>query len=529
MCALAAVAAAQTPSPASRTFALALEARLDSLDPAYYASGTENTVGNNVAETLLARDPKTGKLVPRAAQSFAVSSDGLTITFTLRPDLRWSDGKKIKASDYEYSLRRILDAASQSPHREKLMAIRGAEELSSGGIMLPGQLGVAATDDARLRVELKRTSSSLLGVFAQPWTGAVSREHVERYLNKWTLPERWVGGGAFVPAVSSPTTLLLRKNPYHRFAGLLKIDEVLVNLVKTRKEGMALYAKGQAHVFGQRDFDVPEEDRSRLAARRDLAAQPDFLSTILRLNTAKIPFSQEKLRQAISMAIDRDLILSGLGTAGERAALSLIPEGTADYDPPSAFLYSPQKARQMLASLGYCTADAQLGCTALPLIEIAHLASARQRKMALALTVLLKRNLGWKNVDIKELAREDFLGAIAAASYTVALDEIAVLPEHPFGFLDAFRKDRGTAGGFAHREYERVLDQAELAARWEEAKTHYRHAEGILLQDGGIIPLYSGATYILVNPVVGGFIPNIWDDHPWSQIVLGAPPIAPRP
>lgn len=497
-----------------------MRADISSLDPAFYSSVSENYVGNNLVEPLLARDPKTGNFVARAAKSFTVSPDGLMIIFHLKPNLFWSDGKKIKASDIEYSLKRILDPTNKSPHLQKLMAIRGAEEASEGAALVPGQLGIVVENDLKLRIELKRPSSSILNVFSQPWTGAVSKSVVDRYLNKWTDPTHWVGGGVFVPQSVSNQEIVLKKNIFHRMSSLLQIDEVRIYLAKTSQEALSLYLSGKVDIFGHRDFDVPENDRARFSERADMVVQRDFFCTILRLNTTKLPFSNEKLRQAIGMAIDRELILAALGTKGETATYSIIPSGVQSYEPPSSYLYSASGAKKLLSSLGYCTREGMGDCNELPLVEILHLPSEKHRKMALSLSVLLKKNLGWKNIGIKEKVGEDFFGAVSQGAYTAALDELAVLPEHPFGFLDAFRKERSTSGGFVHREFERILDNAELSPRWEDAKKNFRHAEGILLQDGGIIPLYHGATYIMRSPSVSGFTPNIWDDHPFSQISI---------
>ena len=142
------------------------------------------------------------------------------------------------------------------------------------------------------------------------------------------------------------------------------------------------------------------------------------------------------------MAVDRELLLDGVGSVGEKATYSILPEGIQSYDPPNSFLFGPGRAKKMVASLGYCTNDNVSNCSELPLVEIVHLPSDKHRKMALTLSVLLKKNLGWKNVGIKEKGSEDFLTAVSGGSYVIALDELAVLPEHPFGFLDAFRKER---------------------------------------------------------------------------------------
>jgi len=113
-----------------RVYRTAIAAPVDSLDPAHAESVSELILLSNLVEPLLSINPKTGSLMPAAAKKYTVSQDGLVIQFTLRKDLYWSNGEKILAKDFVYSLRRLVQPSVESWIGEKLRLIRGVDEMA---------------------------------------------------------------------------------------------------------------------------------------------------------------------------------------------------------------------------------------------------------------------------------------------------------------------------------------------------------------------------------------------------------------
>lgn len=489
------------------------------MDPTTVEQSSEISVVSNLVEPLLSRDIESGTLVPGAAERLSVSTDGLRLTFTLRKNLVWSNGQKITAHDFVYSFRRLLSPERRNWLSQKLSIVKGGEEMLGGGVLAASQIGIRAKDARTLVLELRKPSALILDLFAEPGMAPVHRETLERVKSGWTKPANWVGNGPFVPISFNEKRLILGKNRHHRWASVIAVDEVHVLWVQNAAVGTDRYIAGEVHQFGYRDSGVPLHRIPRLAGRSDLLFQPDLRTLFLRLNTVKAPLSQTSLRQALAMALDRPLLTASVALDGETEAFALIPEGIRRYDAPRGYLLNIFGAQKMLRNLGYCGKMKTSGnCKPFPLLTLIYPESQKKRKVALAVEAILKRNLGIDGISVVAKAPNEFVQLVKQGDFMIALDDLAVTPDRPFGFLDAFRAGKSTAGGFSSREFERQLKEADRSVEWKETRGYLRRAESTLLRDGGIVPLFHGSTAVLVSPKIKGYKPNIWDIHPYAQI-----------
>ncbi len=504
-----------------RVFRIAIGGPIRTIDPLEIENSGELILVSNLAEPLLAMDPKTGLLLLSAAEKYTVSQDGLKITLSLRNDLYWSTGKKIVAQDFIYAFRRLLASSKKSSLSERFEIVKGADEFAQGAIMDPGQLGFKAMDTLTLIIELKRPSSSFLNVLTEPGTSPIPKETVDRFGSAWVLPKNWVSSGPFIPVDKKEDLWILRKNPHHRLASTIEIDEVEVRLVDGGEEGTQLYLEGKVDQFGHRDLAVPSRRIPSLAGRNDLVFQPDLRTYFLRLNTNRIPVSQLKIRQAFAMAVDRSLLLSGIGLDEESLAFSLVPDGIKMYEAPRGYLFSVAQAKKILKDLGYCVVkEFSSSCRSFPYVTLIHVASDKKRKIALMLETMIRKNLGLEGLSISALPLDDFLKKVASGDYVIALDDLAVLSQEPFGFLDAFRKRKASLSGFNNPEFDELLDQAERATNFTDSKALFRRAEALLLRDAAVIPLFHGTNAVLISSKLKGYFSNIWDLHPFAEISL---------
>lgn len=510
----------QASSLKKRSFRTAVKDSIFSLDPANAKNTAELWVLSNLVEPLLSLDFKKGHVRPQAAESYEVSKDGLVITFILRKDLFWSNGQKITSSDFVYSLRRLIRPETESWFSDRLRLIRGADEMADGAIMDPALLGIQEKDERSFVVVLQKPSIFSLHLFAEPGTAPVPKEAIQRHGSNWTNPKNWVGNGPFILTKHTERELILHKNPHHRLNSKIKLDEVRVAKIQNSREGVERYLAGELDQFGHRDFVIPSVRMQDFSGKKDLVFQSDLRTYFLRLNPSRPPFSREKIRQAFALATDRDLLKESIARGGEQKAYSLVPDGTLSYDAPRGYLYNASGARKILRDLGYCVKKQTRSCKQFPLVELIYPGTEKKKKMALAIQAIFQRNLGVDRVSIQAKPREDFLRRIAQGKYKMALDDLAVLPEKPFAFLTSFQNGTNMAGGFSHFKFDSLLDSAERSLSWSKAKQKLRHAESILLREGGIIPLLHGSSPFLVSPRVKGFVPNLLDLHPFAEISL---------
>jgi ABC-type oligopeptide transport system substrate-binding subunit len=512
-------AQAPTAVPQRRIFRLAVAGPIRSLDPAQAESNGELKLVSNLTEPLLAVDTATGLLAPLAAKSFGVSDDGRLITFKLRDDLFFSNGERVRSGDFAYSLLRLLEPKTDSWVYPLLKSIRGADEYHEGAIMTSDQVGIRSPDPLTLKIELTQRDPWILQIFAQPATGPVHRKTIDRFRKDWTKAENWVGSGPFLPASSGRTLFVFQKNPHHRAGGSIRVDEVHAYLVASPQEAVDLYAQRSIDQFGYRDFDLPGSQLTQWAASKEIRYQPDLRTTFLRLNATKAALSKQKFRQALAMAIDRELLTQDVMSRHEIPAYSIVPPATKQYEPPTGYLHNEAGARIEFKELGYCTKGyAPKGCEKPPLLEFTYRDDPQTRKLALAIEAVWKNVLGIDRTRLNPRPPEDFARDVKDGKYLIALDDLAVEPERVFDLLRAFRSGKPTAGFFSNKTYDRFLNEAEEQADWNEAKKVYREAEAMLMREGGVIPLFFGTTVYLVSPIVAGYDPNVWDLHPFSKI-----------
>jgi oligopeptide transport system substrate-binding protein len=490
-----------------------------SLDPAFAESNAEILLVSNLTESLLSLDPEEGFYRTSAAKSYSVSEDGKTLTFKLRDDLFWSNGEKITASDFVYSFKRLLDPKTDSWVAPLMKSIKGADEYHSGALVASSDLGIRAPNSKTIVIQLAQRDPLLFRIFATPATAPVHQKTIDRSPKSWTKPDHWVGSGPFVPAEKGTDHFVFQKNPHHRNVGSVVLDEVQVSLVASTQEGIDLYTAGSIDQFGYRDFDLNASQIEKFAGRNDVVRQPDFGVHFLRLNTGKLPLSQQKFREALAMSIDRQLLVSGVTLRGEISAYSILPTSFKGYSPPTGYLFSESGARIELKDLEYCTRGfAPKECRPVPTMEMIYRDQDDEKKIALALEAIWKQTLGITRMKLTPKTDDQFLRVLRDGEYQIVLDSLAAEPERAFDLLHAFAAGRTTAGAFRNKVYDQLLEDAKSQAVWGEAKKTYRQAEALLMREGGVIPLFHDSVVTLVQPYVKGYLPNIWDLHPFSAI-----------
>ena len=262
-------------------------------------------------------------------------------------------------------------------------------------------------------------------------------------------------------------------------------------------------------------FGVPGSHLARLRETHasELRIAQYLAVYYLAFDLSEAPFDNRALRQALSMAIDREVLVSVLGR-GEQPAYGLIPDGLADYTPARAAWRSLpaderlERARELYAAAGYSDE--------LPLrVTLLHDAADIHETIALAVSEMWRKHLG---VDVRLDKREwkYFL------STRENRDEWQVMRfawtgdfDHPATFADIFRSvSPQNLPGYASVRYDRLLAEAEATVDVAAQMRLYAAAEAVLLEDSPIAPLYFYVSKHLVSPAIAGFENNVFDRHP---------------
>jgi oligopeptide transport system substrate-binding protein len=484
----------------------------ESLDPAISTGVPESFIQIDIFEGLVHPGPD-GTLRPGVAESWQVSDDGLTYTFKLRPDAVWSDGAPLMAKDFIYSWARMVDPATASNYAFILWPIKNAEQITKGELT-KDQLAAEAVDDHTLKVTLRAPTAYFLQMLMHHSAYPVPRQAIEKFGAEWTRPGNIVSNGAYTIQEWVPQGHIKAvKNPRFREAAVVQIDTVYYYPIEEYGTELKQFRAGEL----QTTYDVPQEQIPWL--EQNMVGQfrnsPYFGTYYYGINVTREPFkSNPKLRHALAMALDRDILTKQITKGGEFPAYGWVPPGVPGYEQQQvSWAGTDQKTR--VAEAKKILADAGFGKNNPLKVELLYNTNDNHKKIAIAVAGMWKQFLGvetslrneeWK-VYLESRNKKQF-EVMRAAWIGDYVD--------PYSFLELLRGDIGeqNPAGYSNAAYDQAADKAanekDPGARLKELA----EAEKILLADMPIIPIYFYTQQHMVSDSVKGWQDNLMDWHP---------------
>ncbi len=483
---------------------------------------------SSVVEAHLLRDLYEGLVIydaaanvaPGVAESWAVSEDGRVYTFTLRADARWSNGDPVVAGDFVYSLRRIMDPATGAKYANILYPIKGAEAINKGEAATDA-LGVRAIDDRTLEITLEQPTPYFLELLTHQTGLPVHPATVEAAGQGFTAPGAMVSNGAYTLVSYTPNDrLVMAKNPQFHAAESVSIDQIVYLPFEDRATCVRRFEAGEV----QSCSDLPAEQLGFL--RENLGDQvriAPYLGTYyFALNTQRAPLDDVRVRQALSMIIDREFLAEEIWSGAMLPAYGFVPPGIANYvaEPPRlAYADTPmfdreEEAIRLMTEAGYGPDN--------PIeLEISYNISENHKATSTALADMWAplgvsvafnvRDISahyahLRDTDDYQVARAGWIGDYSD-------------PQN-FLFLVESDNDGFNYAKYRNADYDALLDKAaatvDLTARAEILK----QAEEIFLSDMPFIPLLYYSTNNLVSRRIGGWDDNIQDAHATRFLTL---------
>ena len=245
------------------TYALANEP--DGIDPGVTNNSFASPILNNVFEGLVDYSSEDGSLIPGEAESWEISEDGLTYTFTLRDGLKWSDGSDHTAADYVYAMKRILDPNTEAKYVDFLLDyVEGAAEYYENNSIDFDTVGVKAPDDHTFVFTLKAPAPYWIDILAM-WTFCpVQQATVDKNGERWTATaDAYVSNGPFRMAeINMGESFVLEKNPYYYDADKVKLDKITFRFISDLGTSLMAYESGEINGMSS----IPTTDMARLKA-----------------------------------------------------------------------------------------------------------------------------------------------------------------------------------------------------------------------------------------------------------------------
>ena len=484
-----------------------------SLDPHFVGTIQSSRILDDIYLGLATPGPD-GFAIPGAAERWDISEDGLTYTFHMRKGHTWSDGTPVTADDFEYSWRRVLNPeTAASVNASLLFLVEGAQAYASGEAG-PEGLGFRAVDDKTFEVKLRSPAPYFLEVLPHNAALPVPPHKLEEHGELWSAPENITTNGAYVPTEWEPNALLrLIKNKRFFDAGNVFFDEVHYLPHEDRTTLLQRYRAGEVDVTR----DLPSEQISLV--REQLADSLRIANVgaiyYYTFNVSKPPFDDERLRHALSQAIDRETITDKILTTGEIPAYSFVPEGTGNYQGGPAyaswkglpFAERQDAARALLAEAGYGP-DNPLSIT------LRYNTSENHKRVAVAVAAM------WKEIGVEtELFNTDIsvhYDDLEAGDFQVARAGWFEDYSDPDNYLFLLGPNSGTLNfsQYDNPEYNRLLDEAAAMTDLIARAGVLFEAETILMADQPIAPIYYYVTKELVAPALDGWVDNPLSNHP---------------
>jgi len=492
------------------------------LDPAVITAIPEGRIVRALFEGLVVRDPRTLEPRPGMAESWDEAPDGLAWTFHLRRGARWTNGDPVTADDFEFSFERLLDPRTGAAYASQLFCVSGARAFATdvderGAPRRSFEtVGIRARADA-LEIRLDRPVPRFLDLLACPQFSPVNRRCLEESRARdpdtaeigWLRPDHLVTNGPFRLLERRPNDRIrLAKNHGYWDADHVAFETIDALAAEHLSTIVNLYLTGEVAWIDQQPADLAV----RLARREDFHSAPYLGTYFYRVNVARPPFDDPRVRRALALAIDRSAIVQRVTRAGEQPLYACVPPAMpawsgASMEHAATFEEDLVEARRLLAEAGFGP-----GGRVLRPISIQYNTRESHKDVAEVIADSWSRNLGIR-ARLENQEWRVFLDTQRRMDYDVSRSSWIADTADPYGFLEIFttRNDNNRTG-WSDPRYDESIARAARAVEPERSEA-LLEAERILLAELPILPIYGYATKNLVDPRLGGFFENPLDEH----------------
>jgi oligopeptide transport system substrate-binding protein len=469
----------------------------------YQDAGTNAAPGINYAQAVPG--------MAANAPAKTVNADGtVTLVYTLRNGLKWSDGSTFGAEDIVYTWQRLVDPATAADYSYMIDMVINANEIMAGE-KDKSTLGVKAIDATTLEVSLTYDCPFFDEIMCFPATFPVKKSVIESAGDQWTFsPSTYISNGPYrLKEWVHNSYILFEKNPNY-YASVSGPEFLRFTLMDDENAQLAGFRSGEIDFIQY----VPTDEIPTLLASGELNVT-DYLGTYyVSFNTQKAPFDNALVRKAFTLAIDRNFIVNQITRTGQKPASGFVPSGMSDAVAGSDFretggnYYSVAdadyqnnvaEAKRLLAQAGYPDGRG------FPVVEYLYNTNDGHRAVGEALQNMWHTTLG-VNVTLNNQDWAVFLDTRKTGGYSIARDGWIGDYNDPINFLDMYLAGGGNNNSqYVSKEYDDLIAQAKGTAVQADRMKYLHQAEDILVgQDMAVGPLYFYTRYYMLSARVKG-------------------------
>lgn len=476
----------------------------ESLDPHKVSGVPEANLLRQMFVGLATTD-NDGKTIGGIAEKWE-SADNKVWVFHLR-DAKWSNGDPVTADDFVYSFRRVVDPQTASPYASYLADVKvaNAQEIIDGKAK-PNTLGVKALDNKTLEVTLTEPVPYFPDTLIHTSTQPVNQKVVEKFGEKWTLPENMVSNGAYkLKTWAVNDKIVMERNPAYYDDANTKINQITFLPISSPVTDMSRFKAGEVEVTYN---DIPTEQFKSLKAEmgEQMQVSPYLCTYYYEFNHTKPPFNDAKVRHALSLAFDRDLFATKIVGRGETPAYEFTPpaaQGMVEFVPEWKSWDNNKRieeAKKLLAEAGYSESK--------PLkFELLYNTNENHKKNAVAAAAIWKEKLGFVEATLNNQEWKTYLDTRRTQKHQLARGAWCADFNEPSSFLNTFKTSNSSNyGKYASAEFDDLMNQTLSTDTTPEQRGKlYQQAEAVLDKDAATIFAYHYVSARLVKPYVAGY------------------------
>ncbi len=476
-----------------------------SLDPHKVESNVEFNILTDFFDGLVAVR-NDGSIEPRLTEKWEEKNNTVW-TFHLRPGIKWSNGEPITAQDVVWSWQRLVDPKTTSPYASYLgnMHLVNAAEIALGK-QSPDSLGIKALDSSTLEITLTQPNAAFLAMLAHPSLVPVSKAVVEKFGEKWTQPSNFVSSGPYSLSqwVVNEKVIGERNKQYWDDSHTV-INKVTYLPIASETADINRYKAGEIDIV----LTVPQTQFAALKKSiPDQVHVTPYLSTYYyEFNTTKPPFNDVRVRKALNMGLDKDIIAGKVLGQGQTPAwvVSQKKVGGIEMKSPEYASWSHEKriaeAKKLLEEAGFNATH--------PLsFSLLYNTSESHQRIAIAASSMWKKNLGVE-VKLQNQEWKTMLDTMHNGTFDVVRYAWVADYDDASTFLNNYRtNDSENIAKYSNAAFDDALKNAAKADNVAERGKFYQQAEDKLAEDVPAIPVYHYVLVQLVKPYVGGYAPN---------------------
>ena len=470
-------------------------------DPALVTDTTSASIIVEIFSGLVTLN-KDLEIIPDLAESWEISDDGKKYTFSLRKDIKFSNGDPVTAEDFKWSIERAANPDTGSMNAEVYLGdILGVKEVIESGGEINEVVGLKVIDKKTLEITIDEPKTYFLAKLTYPTAFVLNKNYVEQQGESWI--DSPVGTGPFILSeYQIGQTLKLKKNENY-WGEKAKVDGIIMNLAGG--VSMAMYENDEIDITGVGLADLERVKDPNDSLNKDLVnVPPQFSLNYIGFNVNMPPFDDVNFRKALSYAVDKEIIADKIYSGLTKPSYSIIPPGFPGYSPSiKGIEFNEELAKEYLSKSKYSDPSSRPriivtipGTGGSPGLDTEVISDMWKETLGVEVEI---QQVEWATYlqDMNRKRLQLWAGSGWQADYADPQDFIDVL---------FYSKSDVNHGNYSNPDVDKLILEARTETDNNRRFLLYNQAEQIIVDDAAIFPLWFDTDgYALVKPWVKGY------------------------